>query len=373
MKIGILTFHRAHNYGAFLQACALCNRLNQEDDIDAELIDYRTTAEIARYDVSSFPLKKKIYQSIHGTYRFNKIIGSCFDSAINNPYMKLSKEGIVTDSLEEFRKFIYGKYDLIVVGSDEVWKVNSYRGFPTVFWLFGDMNCRKFSYAASARVDFQESLNPDQYSKVKEALSDFEFIGVRDSFTEKEVVKALGDSSKVSLCCDPSFLYDFVIPESDIIEKISCKHGFQKGKPIALVMLDNDNAAEYVKIQIGTEYNLISVFQPHRGYLNCPDVDPFEWLYLIRESDVIVASFFHAICFSIINNKPFIAVGTKGKKSKLMELLDTPILSDRYIEIEDNPDLLSTIKLVLSEKNDFADYVLEKRRTFDPFLNALRG
>ena len=40
IRIGTLTFHRAVNYGAYLQACALCNRLNQEADIDCEIIDF---------------------------------------------------------------------------------------------------------------------------------------------------------------------------------------------------------------------------------------------------------------------------------------------------------------------------------------------
>ena len=40
MKIGILTFHRASNYGTVLQAQAMAMAL-QELGYDAELIDYR--------------------------------------------------------------------------------------------------------------------------------------------------------------------------------------------------------------------------------------------------------------------------------------------------------------------------------------------
>ena len=38
MKIGIVTFHRALNYGAVLQAYALCHFLN-DNGFDAEIID----------------------------------------------------------------------------------------------------------------------------------------------------------------------------------------------------------------------------------------------------------------------------------------------------------------------------------------------
>ena len=40
MKIGILTFHYAHNYGAMLQAYALSTWLNN-NGYDAVIIDYR--------------------------------------------------------------------------------------------------------------------------------------------------------------------------------------------------------------------------------------------------------------------------------------------------------------------------------------------
>ena len=49
MKIGILTFHRSVNYGAYLQAMALCKRLNCEPDITAEIIDFRMKCDENHY------------------------------------------------------------------------------------------------------------------------------------------------------------------------------------------------------------------------------------------------------------------------------------------------------------------------------------
>ena len=43
MKIGILTFHRAHNYGAVLQCYALQERLKMAG-YDVSVIDYRQPA-----------------------------------------------------------------------------------------------------------------------------------------------------------------------------------------------------------------------------------------------------------------------------------------------------------------------------------------
>lgn len=52
MKIGILTFHYAHNYGAMLQAYALSTWLNN-NGYDAVIIDYR------------LPLFMTIIESLH--------------------------------------------------------------------------------------------------------------------------------------------------------------------------------------------------------------------------------------------------------------------------------------------------------------------
>lgn len=371
MKIGILTFHRAHNYGAFLQAYSLCNRLNQEDEIDAEIIDYRMILEKKRYDVKCFSPKKKVYQFLHGTYLFNKKLSRCFDETMSKNHLKLSSNALVSDSINKFRKFVDGKYDAIIVGSDEVWKVNSYRGFPTAYWLFGNLHCRKFSYAASARVSFHECLNDQQYSLIQKALGDFEFISVRDTITQNEVSAVLNSKKQVHLCCDPSFLYDIDVPQSGVLKRIQLNTNYKKSKKNILIMLDSDEAARRVQQTLGAKYNLISVFHPHKGFINCADVNPFEWLYLIKNTDFVIASFFHAICFSIVNNRPFIAVGTKGKKSKLTELLSTDELMKHYVEIDNKTDIEAMVHDISSLDNRF-DHVKENMRaTFQPFLHAL--
>ena len=45
MKVGILTYNRSHNYGAFLQAYSLCQKLNTIDNIDCEIINYNLETE----------------------------------------------------------------------------------------------------------------------------------------------------------------------------------------------------------------------------------------------------------------------------------------------------------------------------------------
>ena len=372
MKVGILTYHRAYNYGAYLQACALCNRLNEEADLDAEIIDYRMEKEVLYYDVRRFPLRKKLGRLKNGTWFFDLKLCSSFEEAVNDPVMKRSKDSLVSDSISDFSDFVRGKYDAIIVGSDEIWKVNRFRGFPNAYWLPGELGCRKLSYAASARVQFEESLPGERYEQLQSAVRDFEYLGVRDQFTFDEVKKAADPQQVVELCCDPSFLYDFRLGQSRIMELLADERRFDPQKKTVMVMLDDDHTAKQILKYAGKRYNLISVFHKHSGYINVPGLKPLEWLDLIDTVDLVVASFFHAVCFSIVRNRPFLAIGTRGKKSKITELLSADDLKKHYLEPEEvGADFAEMMEDYMHPVN-FSSFVAEKRAAFGSFLSALK-
>lgn len=373
MKIGILTYHRACNYGAYLQACALCNRLNQEDFIQAEIIDFRMEIEARKYNISQSNLKLKLYSIMTGSYRFKKRLYDTFQRALQDTCMVKSEEYCESDSLEDFRNFVKGKYDVIIAGSDEIWKVNAIRSFPNPYWLIGNLDCKKVAYAASARVDFRQYLSDDNYRILKDAVNDFHYVGVRDRKTYDEVKKVLMDHTKLHLCCDPSFLYEFTLPETGIDE--ICKRKLDPNKKTILVMTEKkrDNIAGEILKQTKGRYNLVSVFNNHSGYINLSDVTPLEWLKLIKDVDLVVSSFFHATCFSIVLNTPFLACGTRGKSSKLSELLGNDELRCRYLE-EADYSKADWNELIASQmiEVDFSEYVYACRNGFLPFVNMLR-
>ena len=66
MRIGILTYHRADNFGAVFQAFALVHYLRGEGH-DAEIIDYRCKRVESCYDIFSprIPLSgRKVWKSL---------------------------------------------------------------------------------------------------------------------------------------------------------------------------------------------------------------------------------------------------------------------------------------------------------------------
>ena len=373
MKIGILTYHRAYNNGAYLQACALCGRLNEEPDIEAEIIDFRMEKERRMYDLSTWPLKSRIKRMLNGEYSFLKAKQDCFEAALNDPVMVRSAESLCSDDPEEFARFVRGRYDVITVGSDEVWKVSNFRGFPNPYWLIGDLGCRKFSYAASARVVFEKVLSPEKMEILKKAAADFEFVSVRDEKT-KEQMESLGAvKAEIRKVADPSFVYDFDIADIHTMDRIAGCGGFDKNRKTVLVMVEGDELAEKIRRDLAGEYNTVALFHRHKGYICVPDIGPLEWLSLIRDADFVVSSLFHGACFSIIRNTPFLSVEEREKEdSKLAELLDDDRVRDRYVpDWRKVPNFRGLIENT-AECNDFKGFAAEKRESFRVFLDALR-
>ena len=147
MKIGILTYCNSYNYGAYLQAYNLCSKLNTYENIEAELIDYSMRQELEIYKV-------RIHKNPLVTYeKYMKKIA--FTKAKKD--LCLSQYSVRTDDIETFRNAVYGKYDLIIAGSDQIWQVDGFRGAFNAYWLPGDYGCPKVSFAASGRTPFKNA------------------------------------------------------------------------------------------------------------------------------------------------------------------------------------------------------------------------
>jgi len=375
MKIGILTYHHAHNYGAYLQACALCNRLNLEKDIEAEIIDYRMRREVRFYDYRKTSTVKRLLRP--GKYAFSRRLFDTFERALNDPIMKRSAKSLVSDSFDDLRREFDGKYDVIIAGSDEIWKLDSYRGFPSPYWLPGEMQCRKFSYAASARND-PEKQSPEVLEKVRRYAEDFEYLGVRDRKTEALLVRAGIPKERVHVQCDPSFLMDVKPEKKPMHEVLSGKARIDPNKKTIALMTNDRGLAFSIFRWFGRSYNLVSVFDSHPGWRNVPDLTPTEWLSVIRNSDLFMTTYFHGTCFSVIFGTPFVSFGSKTRSSKIEELFTD---ADEELRQHYIPDTAAFLKLPdaktrlvsLMKPVDSTAYVERSRQAFDQVLKALRG
>ena len=110
MKVGIITYHNAANYGAVLQATALADTIeNTIKNSDVEIIDF-TPVVVRKKDI------KVILSKAMDLLRRKKKGGSPFWAFLtaNN---KVSEK---YDEAFDLRK-LNARYDAFVVGSDQVW------------------------------------------------------------------------------------------------------------------------------------------------------------------------------------------------------------------------------------------------------------
>lgn len=371
MRIGILTFHRAVNYGAYLQAYALCSRLNEENNIQAEVIDFQMAKEVEKYSPEKWPLLRKAKHYKLFKYSINQ--RTLFEHVVEDTLMLKSNQHIISDSADELVEYMNSRYDVVIVGSDEVWKIDGSRGFPNPYWLEGDCHFRRVTYAASSRNDFSQ-LTPKLHEQLQKDINAFDLISVRDTLTYASVHDELRDKSKILLSCDPSFLYDFSVPSATISEILGKRVQLDKKKKTVVVILDELKVAQKVYQDLHEEYNLISLSKWHRHYI-CPEyVTPMEWMATIANADFVVTSFYHGMCFSIINNTPFLAVATSTKREKLTDLLmnvDAGLCIEASDILANKASILENVRKGIKRGVDYSYFVNKSRNSFNNFLSRL--
>ena len=312
MKIGILTYHKSINYGAFVQAYALQRTLTEKfgDSAEVEIIDYESAVANERYrkHLNERALKYnlgilKIYRNRTGSeIQFAKERRAAFRCAADT-YLALSKESLVSDSIDEFKAFVQGKYDVIVVGSDEVWKLHGWRPFPNAYWLPGVENCLKASFAASSRESY-ESISPEQAKLMKSYLESFSFISVRDNAT-KTLLERVAPAMEINIMCDPTMAYDFDIDIDKGKRLLKEKFGIDPSKPVVGIMDRAGKISKYAIKNYSKSVQIVTLFRYEKDYINCGDIDPIEWIHIIYALDGFLTSFYHGMCMSINGNVPF--------------------------------------------------------------------
>lgn len=375
IRVGIVTFFHSVNYGAYLQAYALCNRLNKEPDIQAELVNFRMPVEIECH--SKFTVRRKNILLMN----YNRRREKCLEVALQE--QTLSQPALVTSSLKEFSDFVYGKYDILIAGSDEIWKADGYRGFPTPYFLPSDLGARKLAYAASGRTPFSV-LSEENQKILKDYLDDFEWIGVRDDKTYKEVLQVVDDKSKVYMTYDPTLVYGFK-PNRDRGRLIlKNRYHIDVNKTIIGVMYSEDwkskdGLTRYLRKNF-KDVELVSLFEWTLYAKNTPGLPPLDWVDVIAAMDGVVTMYFHAICFSLIGGTPFVAIENRApnnEESKLYDLLQNISRSERYffgkndaIESGKIDELVRTARSGIRDDN--RELLCKAEQSFDTFLDVIR-
>jgi len=379
MKIGVLTFHRAINYGAVLQAYSLVEKLKTEFPEDVvEIVDYNCKAR------EFYNLKCPIVFFLRRSPReaIQKIIQT-------RTFKKFAKRLPLSKSFcgskeSKVEKYISRTYDILIVGSDAVFNWGDL-GLPNIYFADNITGVHKLTYAASAHLQKYEETTVEEKAFLNEALSKFEYVGVRDAGSERFV--NFFCEKKCFHNCDPTVFLPMNFPKDSLKEKLK-KHNFDFNKKSVFVMLMRRGISKMVRQKFGDDVQIVALMDANEEadvYLY--DLNPFEWGHVFSYADFVVTDYFHATMLSLKNGTPVMSVDSsryceKNYESKAYDLLHTRLgMPELYININEFKDEQSAnnvfnerVDRILNtfDKMKVQERLLQEAEHSSSFLEALK-
>ena len=296
--MGILTFHRSFNYGAFLQCYSLVKKIQKEfPEHVVEVIDYSLDDNIG--------YKKAIERAAGEKRRFFMNRNQAMLEGLK--YLPLSKERFTGTPVKELYEYISANYDMVIIGSDAVFNWNG-KGLPNAF-LPGQKtgNLRIAAYAASAHGLNYHKASQVELNRVRNSLSLFGYVGVRDCETEN-MIQACGGAARVEHTCDPTCFLDLdALPvDRNQLEAKLASHNIDLSKPLIGIMA-GEPIGRTIKKYFRDKVQLAAVYYPNKYadvYLD--DFNQFEWAVAFRYYNVFITHYFHGTLFALKNGTPCI-------------------------------------------------------------------
>lgn len=317
MKIGILTFHCAHNYGAILQSYALQEYLKQLGH-DVKIVDYRPSYLFDYNKV--FSLKRILTKRLFLLFRL------ALNEVLSIPYRIIRKRNFddyISRNLNITSIKSLTLFDFVFVGSDQVWNIKMTKGFDKLYWGKFNSTAILASYAASLGDDIS-ILNKNKVA-LQQNLLNFEFVSVR----ERRMAELIQNycSKSVNCCVDPTIL-NIKLWRSMPLQALdnnyvlvyltkSDKCAIDLAKKIA-----NEKKMKLINLCLSASWNNRDNFYQYAS--------PKAFLQLFKYANYVVTTSFHGTVFSLLFERQFSLVRVSNSSNIRSEsLLSDVQLCDR--------------------------------------------
>ena len=330
MKIGILTFHRAHNYGAVLQCYALQEVLRGMGH-EVEVIDYRQKWTEEVYKPFSLVAMKVRYKGIRSKIRYIKDFFKRYVivkkkrasfEAFNSKFLTISPRYYTDEQLD---------YDVCIVGSDQLWGINCLGGqFDDVY--LGNFKvkdgCKKVGYAISS--DLMSINHLDQHGLLLPSLKNFSSLSFRESTKIDRINEITGIKYPQSI--DPTLLTDKKLWDPLLNNK------WKDRKYVVCYQVRGDG---------GNSFSLIhtaGILAENNGWdlvdLSNREYDVEDFVSAIAYAQFVVTTSFHATVFALIFRRQLSAYllhdGRDSRYEDLLRILDCNLF---IYEVTEEPRL----------------------------------
>ena len=337
MKVGIITYYWSNNIGALIQSISLKNFLSKNFSND----DF----QFEKYLPKNLILREKKSQlKTLNPIKFIKAINK--NLSLSDWKKNTAKLPMYSQIKDKFNKDIY------IYGSDEIWNYKN-PFFKLDNYFFGHNNEKiKIAYAISiGNLEFNQNNIPDL---VKKNICSFKKIIVRDENTYNFV--NLITQKKPFIGCDPSLLDtpDILLGNASCFSYLPKKNNylliygifFSKNQIIKIKNYAKKNSLKIISISY---YNIWA----NKNILN---VNPNDFVYLIKNSKIVVTSMFHGIMLSYKYQKNFWYSEDPYRKNKIDFFLRKFNLEKRHLNFLCTKDLD-----YLNNENEYNEWIYESK------------
>lgn len=331
-QVGIITFHCSNNYGAMLQAYGLKRFLNGKG-IGTEIVRYEPPYMTGRHWWIPYApiqgLKGRIWGLFHMWNGFLAHMRVREEFSRQRANMERFRRTYLLEpgqrkalSVRGLRKLTYRCY---IVGSDQIWNPAITCGLRRAY--FGAFQARGKEKVISYAASFGGASIPARYDgDFGRLVRHVDALSVREEAAIPYVKRFY--EGEVAAVLDPVFFL-----ERETWQQAE-KAPEKKGYILVYVTEGNRRMAEYAgKLAREKKLSVVEVRAGLQGADQGFDLDvtagPAEFLGYIHHADYVVTNSFHAVAFSIIFQKKFLAFAHSSLSARLQNILRIHGLEDR--------------------------------------------
>lgn len=363
-KIGILTHPFEKNYGGIVQNWALQHTLRKMG-YDPVTVNWTRNIPSWREFLSFYTLRcimSYLYHLVKAP-RINFPKSPLWRDKNARGFQKFIKTNIRTTGIvykANVSRFIERNFDVLIVGSDQVWRPLYIDPIEMMFFPFRERAMqKKIAFSASFGTD-QWEFTSQQTEKCKQLIQDFDAVSVREKSGIDLCRTHLGYLDAV-WTLDPTLMID-----REEYESLCANVKRDEGGYLFEYILDDNEVKESfcqkARRWLGLRRKRLSV-DTRVGRDNTIE----DWLSSFRDARYVVTDSFHGIVFCLIFHKPFALFYNpdrgNARFNSLIELF--PTVADRIVTDKKLPDasidwiaIDSTIKTARQTATDFLHQAL---------------
>lgn len=368
MKVCILSMQRVDNMGSLLQAYALKTIIekagNEVEFIDIEKRDedYKLLGDYRQ----EYPEEREITGLVGKIKKIDRY-------TLNR--LKIKKQHMEQKALyETFREKYLAiekkspRYDICVIGSDEVFNCLSSGAWGFTSQLFGNVPEAKavITYAASCGSTKYDDIPDVVVDRIRKTFKNIEGFSARDKNTHEFIARLMDKEVNDNL--DPVLIYDF---DKEV------EHEALPELPKHYCVI----YSYYNRIHSAKEIETIKLFCKRNGLtpvaVGAPQFwlkkfvvcSPFQCLKIFQNADFVITDTFHGTIFSAKYAKKFAVLVRKSNQNKLADLVGRIKIGQHLLkDISELND-----KYRIASNKDRFNYVIkqERKNTMDYLKNAI--